>query len=95
MNSFKDWLLEAGLKTAGPSAIRGSILGIVGWLAMKQNFLMGLGIVTDPTEHITIIHWDQLSTWAIAALPAVAAGLIKLFQHTGTTIMTNKGDQPK
>jgi hypothetical protein len=90
---MKDYLLEVGVKTLGPSAIRGAILGIAGWILVKNDLLSPFGIISDATQHITTIHWDQLSTASIAALPAVIAAIIKLVQHHTTPII--KGDQPQ
>lgn len=84
---MKEWLIQfgvkAGLDKAGPSAIRGAILGAVGWLAMKNNIIPG--IHTDAATNVTMIYWDQVQAWAIAGIPAVAGFAIKFLQHNGTT----------
>lgn len=95
---MKDWLIEAGLKTFGPSAIRGAVLGISGWLLVRSDMLDKFGIVSDAAQHITTIHWDKLSMAAIAALPAILAGAIKLMQYHGTqavqAVTQPKGETP-
>ena len=90
---MKEYLLEVGLKTLGPSAIRGAILGIAGWLLVKNDLLAPFGIISDAAAQTTTIHWKDLSTASIAALPAVIAAVIKLFQHHTTTII--KGEETK
>jgi len=85
---MKDWLLNVGLKTFGPSALRGAILGIAGWLMARGNMLSSFGIVSDAAAQTTTIHWQQLSIAVIAAFPAVLAGLIKMTQHQVTAVAT-------
>lgn len=80
---MKDFLIKLGIDKAGPSAIRGGILGAVGWLAIHNNVIPG--IHTDAAAHTTLIQWDLVQTWAIAGLPALTAAVIKLFQVHGTT----------
>lgn len=80
---MKNWLIDVALKQMGPSAIRGAILGAAGWLAAKNGLLSALGIVTDMASHTTVIHWDQLSVWAIAGLPAAGAAVIKMLNYHG------------
>ena len=81
MDSIKNWLIQVGLKEMGPSAIRGSILAGVGWLAAKNNLIPG--ITTDSATHITTIAWDQVSVWAVGLIP-VLAGFIKVGSIHGT-----------
>ena len=81
MDSMKQWLIDIGLKEMGPSAIRGSLLAFIGWLAARNNLLPG--IHTDVTAQITTIDWKQVSGWAVAAIPVVA-GVIKAGNIHGT-----------
>lgn len=81
MSSIKLWLIEVGIKKFGPSAVRGAILGIGGWVVAKEGILAPLGILYDQTTHILTIHLDTLSIWAVAGLPALGAGLIKVANH--------------
>ncbi len=86
---MKEWLINFGIKMgidkAGPSAIRGGFLGVIGWLVIKNNLIPGIN--TDAATHITTIAWDQVQTWAIAGLPAVTAFAIKFLQvHTTTAV---------
>ena len=93
---MKEWLLEVGVKTFGPSAIRGAILGISGWLLAKEGALSAFGIVSDAAAHTTIIYWDRLSMALIVGLPAIIAGVIKATQHQATQIITKpKEEAPK
>lgn len=87
---MKDWLINFGLKTFGPSAARGAVLGIAGWLMARENLLSAFGVVSDAAAHTTIIYWDKVSLALIAALPAIGAGLIKVTQR-----QTEKAIQPK
>lgn len=84
MENLKEWLIETALNKMGPSAIRGAVLGVFGWVLIRNGLLAPYGIVSDAVTHTTTIHWDQLSGWAIAALPALLAAIIKGVQHTGT-----------
>lgn len=88
---MKDWLINVGLKTFGPSAIRGGVLGLAGWLMARENLLSVFGVVSDATAHTTTIYWDKLSIALIAALPAIGAGLIKVTQQT----IQSKTEEPK
>lgn len=92
---MKDWLMEVGVKTFGPSAIRGAILGVSGWLLMKNNALAPFGIVSDAAQHLTTIYWDKLSVAAITALPAIIAGAVKMVQHQGTQVIQSAVTPPK
>ena len=94
MDKLKEWFVNVGVQQMGPSAIRGSILGIIGWLVMKDNLIPG--IHTDAATHITTIAWDTVSTWAIAGLPAVTAAVIKLLNYHGAQAVNQiKGETPK
>src|SRR5262245_41349917 len=53
MDNLKVWLVEVGVKKMGPSAIRGAILGLFGWLMTKEGLLASFGIVSDATAHTT------------------------------------------
>lgn len=91
---MKDWLLEVGLKTFGPSAVRGAVLGVAAWLLAKNGALAHFGVISDAATHTLTIHWDQLSTASIAALPAILAGVIKVLNYHGTQVVksvTQKG----
>ena len=83
---MKKWLIEVGLKTFGPSAIRGAVLGIAGWLMAKGGMLEPFGIVSDAALNITTIYWDKLSIALVAVIPAIGAGLIKVTQKQGTEV---------
>lgn len=87
---MKDWLIEVVVQKGGPSAIRGAVLGLIGWLAVKENIIPG--VHTDTATHITTIAWDQVSAWAIAGLPAITAAVIKMFQHQTQTIIKKEGE---
>lgn len=78
MESLKTWLIEMGIKTAGPSAIRGAILGISAWFMAKDNMLSAYGIVSNATLHTTTIYWDKVSVALILGLPAAIAAVIKV-----------------
>ena len=93
MDNVKDWLLEVGVKTFGPSAIRGAILGISGWLLAKEGVLSSFGIVSDATAHTTTIFWDKLSVALIVGLPAIIAGVIKTTQHQATQLITKPTEE--
>jgi hypothetical protein len=84
---MKDWLIRLGLNEAGPSAIRGAILGVSGWILVRNGALTHFGIISDVAAHTTTIHWDQLSVAAIASLPAIIAAVIKLFQVHGENVI--------
>jgi hypothetical protein len=91
---MKNWLIEVGLKTMGPSAVRGAILGIAGWLLAREGALSAFGIISDAAAHTTTIYWDKVSIALIAALPAIGAAVIKMTQHQGTQVIQNV-TQPK
>lgn len=78
---MKDWLVDVGLKTMGPSAIRGAILGAAGWLAARNGLLDPFGIHT--ANGITTIVWAKVSIGAIAGLPALGAAVIKMLNKHG------------
>jgi hypothetical protein len=82
---MKDLLIRWGLQEAGPSAVRGAILGAAAWLAAKNGMLEPFGIQT--INGVTTIVWAKVSIAAIAGLPAIAAALIKLFQYHGTNVV--------
>jgi hypothetical protein len=94
-----DWLEKVGLTQFGPSAVRGAILGIAGWLLTKNGMLSHWGIVSDAAAHTTTIYWNELSVAAIAGLPAVIAGVVKLLQYHGTNainaVSQPQGEPPK
>lgn len=81
MDKLKGYLINVAIKKFGPSAVRGAILGLGTWLATKEGFLTALGILYDKTTHIVTINLDTLSIWAIAGLPAIGAGVIKVLNH--------------
>jgi hypothetical protein len=87
MGSIKTWLIEVAVKRMGPSAIRGAILGICGWLVAKAGFLATFGIVYDGTTHIISVNLDKLNVALIALIPAVLAAVIKLVNHQGNQII--------
>jgi hypothetical protein len=91
---MKDWLIKLGLDEAGPSAIRGAILGAFGYLVAHGSLLAKYGVISDPTTQTTVIHWQQLGPALTLLLPAVVAAVIKLFQVHGTTVVKSlQGDQ--
>ena len=79
MDAVKTWFIEVGLKQMGPSAIRGGILGVVGFLAAKNGLLEPFGIHT--ANGITTIEWAKVSLMAIAGFPAVTASVVKMLNH--------------
>lgn len=81
MDKLKGWLINVAIKKFGPSAVRGAILGLGGWLAAKEGLLSAFGIVYDKTSHILTINLDSLSMLAVAGLPALGAGVIKVLNH--------------
>ncbi len=94
MAKLYTWLLEVGLKTFGPSAIRGAILGISGWILVRNDLLEPFGILSDPQAHTTIIDWDKLNTGLIVLLPAVLAGLIKVANRGTKNILLPPSKSP-
>lgn len=90
---LKGWILEVAVKKMGPSAIRGGILGISGWLLTRNNFLEPFGILSDAQAHVTIINWDKLNIALIALLPAVLAAVIKLLNHQGQELLPKKAPE--
>lgn len=87
MNGFKNWVVQILIKKFGPSAVRGAILGLVGWVAAKEGLLTPLGIIYDTATHILTINLDTLSIWAVAGLPALGAGVIKVLNHEGNVVV--------
>ena len=81
MDNLKQWVIEVAVKKMGPSAIRGAILGIFGWILAKQGALAYFGIVADQAAHTITINLDQLSMFLIAGLPAALAATIKMVNH--------------
>jgi hypothetical protein len=81
MDKLKGWLIDVAIKKFGPSAIRGAILGLGGFLAAKSGLLSSFGIVYDQATHILTINLDAISLLAVAGLPAVGAGVIKVLNH--------------
>lgn len=81
MDAIKKWAIEIAIKKFGPSAVRGAILGISGFVAAKHELLAPLGIIYDAATHILTVNFDKLSLWAVAGLPAVGAGVIKIMNH--------------
>lgn len=94
--SMKEYLFDVGLKTLAPSAIRGAVLGVAGWLMAKNNLLTPFGITT--MNHVTTIDWNQVSIASIAAVPGLMAAIIKLANHHAAQILPQKAssnDQSK
>lgn len=83
MSKVKGWLIDIGIKKFGPSAVRGAVLGIAGFFAARQEILEPLGIMFDAATNILTIDFNRVSIWAIAALPAIGAGVIKVLNHEG------------
>lgn len=83
MNKLKVWAIEVGIKKFGPSAVRGAILGLTGFLAARHELLAPLGIVYTQATNILTIDFNVMSIWAVAALPAIGAGVIKILNHQG------------
>lgn len=95
MDSLKKWLLEVGLKQMGPSAIRGVILFIIGWLGAHAGILDKIGGHYDPASHLVTLNLDALQTWLEGAgLTAGSAALIKMFQYHATQMLPSKDDTP-
>lgn len=90
MGALKDWLVEVGVKKMGPSAIRGAILGLSGWLIAKQGLLATYGVVSDAAAHTTVIYWDKLNVALVALLPAMLAAAIKLANHQASQAIPKK-----
>ena len=87
MDKLKGWLINVAIKKFGPSAVRGAILGLGGWVAAKEGLLAPLGIIYDAATHILTINLDTLSIWAVAGLPALGAGVIKVLNHEGNVVV--------
>lgn len=81
MEKLKGWLINVAIKKFGPSAVRGAILGLGGFLAAKEGLLSTFGIVYDKASHILTVNLDALSLIAVAGLPALGAGVIKVLNH--------------
>ena len=86
LQNLQNWAVEVLIKKGGPSAVRGALLGLVGFLAAKNGLLAHFGIAT--VNGITTIDWSKVSDLAIAGLPAVAAGVIKILSHHTTEAIT-------
>lgn len=91
---IKGWLLEVGLKKLGPSAIRGAVLGLSGWLIAREGLLAPFGIVSDAVTHTTTIYWDRLNLALIASFPALLAAAIKLVNHQAVQALPKPQDTP-
>lgn len=87
MGTIKEWFIEVAVKKMGPSAIRGAILGLAGWLVTKEGLLTPLGILYDQATHIITINLDMVSLWAIAGLPAIGGAVIKMLNHQGNVVV--------
>lgn len=87
MNKLKVWFIEIAIKKFGPSAVRGAVLGLGSWVAAKEGLLAPVGIIYDTATHILTINLDTLSIWAVAGLPAIGAGLIKVLNHKGNEVV--------
>jgi hypothetical protein len=85
---MKEWLMEVVVKKMGPSALRGAVLGVFGWLMARQGLLDSFGVVSDAANHTTTVYWDKLSTALIVALPALLAAVIKLVNHHTETALS-------
>lgn len=85
---MKAYFIEVIVGKLGPSAIRGAILGAIGWLVAKNGLLAVYGIVSDASAHTTTIYWDKLSLFLITGLPAVTAAVIKLLNHHADQAIT-------
>lgn len=92
---MKTWLLEVGLKTFGPSAIRGAVLGIGTFIAAKAGMLSAFGVMYDSATHILTVNLDHLQLALVALIPAIGAGLIKATQTTATKAIQPKTEEPK
>ena len=57
MEKLKGWLINVAIKKFGPSAVRGAILGLGGFLAAKEGLLSTFGIVYDKASHILTVIW--------------------------------------
>lgn len=82
---MKDFLVRLGLHVAAPSAVRGAILGIVGFMALKNGWVPG--VTTNAATHVTTIAWSKVSDWAIAGLPALTAAVLKLLSYHGSNLI--------
>lgn len=86
MSKVKGWLIDIAIKKFGPSAIRGAVLGIAGFFAARHEILEPLGIMFDAATNILTVDFNKVSVWAIAALPAIGAGVIKVLNHEGNVV---------
>ena len=89
MDTLKAWLVQIGIKRLGPSAIRGAILGLSGWLMAKGGMLESFGIISDAAAHTTTIYWDKMNDGLILLLPAIMAAVIKLMNHHVVATVTH------
>ena len=92
MEKLKEWVIEVAVKKLAGSAIRAAALGILGWLMVRNDLLVTWGIVSDAAAHTTTIYWDKLSGALIVGLPALIAIVIKLFQHTATSVVKGQSE---
>lgn len=88
MDSLKGWFIEVAIKKFGPSALRGAILGGLGWIAAEHEMLAKLGIVYDTATQVMTIHFNQLTVWAVALVPAIGAGAIKVINHQAVELVS-------
>jgi len=93
MNSIKGWLIDVGIKKMGPSAIRGALLGLGGWVIAKHEMLVPFGISYDAATHIISINLDTANIALVALLPAIGASVIKLLNHHASEIVVPKKDE--
>ena len=98
MESAKGWLLDVLIKKAGPSAIRGALLGLGGWIAAKSGILGTFGVAYDSAHQIITLDLNTLNIALVALLPAVGAAAIKILNHhadTATTAILKPQETPK
>lgn len=75
---MKTWLIEVAIKRMGPSAIRGAILAVSGFLVAKAGVLSGYGVNYDEatkTISVNLAHIESILTVLVAS--GGLAGLIK------------------
>lgn len=81
MDSIKTWLVEVILKKVIPSAVKGALAWVVGYLITHAEMLKAMGVVYMPDVQDIVIHLKVFSPWAGGALLAGAMGLFTLLQH--------------
>lgn len=81
MESLKTWLIQVGIKTAGPSGIRAMIQAIVAFFIVHGNALAQWGVTT--TGHVTTIDWDKAGVVLIGLLPMLAMAIKTGQFHAG------------